>query len=241
MKNRKNNKKSKILSPKALSTILANVNQTNEVIDQGFFRGIFNQNTQHEDACYCYAISFIQLILHDDMVINYLQNDRLVNPNDKLLRRVYNRLHKKNIKAIRINDFFQECKCWLGGLSIPNIRNDSIDFCQYLFNSLSPNFQDMFLFDIDFNDEFFFEKNDPFFNKYYLKLPITNTSVQKIIDDKFSNANSIKKIPRNLLISLIRHDNGNFNDQTILINSYVQILSFSTNRVYNLVETKQSN
>lgn len=59
MKNRKNNKKSKILSPKALSTILANVNQTNEVIDQGFFRGIFNQNTQHEDACYCYAISFI--------------------------------------------------------------------------------------------------------------------------------------------------------------------------------------
>ena len=88
------------LLPKTIQSKLKQFTNSQVVLPFQFFKGIFNlkiakKGQKAKKGRYCYAISFLQLIIHCDDVLQYIQNQRLENKNEIILSDIINEIYKK--------------------------------------------------------------------------------------------------------------------------------------------------
>lgn len=140
-----------------------------------FFKGILNfklkrKKTQQKKikGSYCYVISFLQLFIHCEDVLQYIKNQTLTNKNEKLLSRIIDEIDKnENKKAIDIFDFIRKWKGWEGRRKLPSRQSDSCDFGQFFLNSLTKDLYNLFKIKSVFTDEMELEKGDPFHKNFF--------------------------------------------------------------------------
>lgn len=220
-------------TPKALLRALQNqVHQSQLSVDFQAFKGIYNIDDKNHKARYCYVISFLQLLLHSQNVLQYFRSSQIKNKNEILLLNIFKDYYAdNNDNAIKIDDFLNNWRCWNRNRKIPNEQCDTMEFGQYLFNSLSANFTDLFRLDIDCPVDDAFILNDQFTKTYFLQLPLSNVSIQNLIDDKLKLCTSINKLPKCLFLYLLRQDTDQFIRQCISINTFITI----SNHFYKFV------
>mgnify|MGYP001112042621 CR=1 FL=1 len=165
MKNRKTNIPK--VDPKDLCHNLTQFGPPYNTIPFQTFKGIFNKSISKTKGYYCFAISLFQILFHSEDVINYLRRRNLQNNTEKLLQNIYKRLYsKRNESAISIRDFLAN---WRGlpsssGLLV-NDSEDINELCQYLFNTCSNDFVD--LFKIIYTVPLESDSSCPFYNNYF--------------------------------------------------------------------------
>ena len=216
--------KPKTLTPQAILSALQNVSTSSISTPYQAFRGIDNLDYQNNQAKYCYAISFLQLLFHSQIVTNYLFSEKIENKNDIILQNLLNSLYvENNENSIKLDYFVRKFRGWRGRYRIPNDYCDIFEFGQFLLDSLSKDFSDIFLHDIINDEEYLYQTDEDSFRKYFLQLPVSNSTIQNILNDKLSTIQHIHKLPQCLFISLLRQDTDKFNKQHVSVNSFIQI------------------
>ena len=102
-----------------------------------------------------------------------------------------------------------------------NDSEDINELCQYLFNTCSNDFVD--LFKIIYTVPLESDSSCPFYNNYFMRLVLENESNVRVIVNKHIIDHPINKLPKCLLLNLIRSNGITFTEQEIEINSFLQI------------------
>lgn len=212
------------LTPKSLFDALTKVSPFNITSSYHAFRGIENLDDHNRHANYCYAISFLQLLFHSQNVLDYFRTKQITHQKEILFKNIIDTIYSENNnQAIEMKDFVQKIKCWEGRKTIPNEQCDVALFGEFLLNFFSEDFSDLFLHDFVSNEEKLYETDEDSKRKYFVQLPISNTSIQQMIEDKLQICPPISKFPKSFLLSLLRQDTNHFNKQCISINSFIHI------------------
>ena len=194
-------------------------NRSIRTSSQNILRGIFNKDKSKKKSSYCYAISFLQLFYRCNSIQNYFEFAKIENSNEKILKNIYNRLfsnqkRKKN-KAIYIYDFIYNWNGWLGNQRLPNEQSDSMEFANYLIESLSKNIKEIFL-------SIFMEKsnenleNPVSSSSFFISLQPEKNSLQYLIDNFVQTISLIYKCPKCLLINVNRNFVQSINKDEII-------------------------
>lgn len=205
-------------------------NRSIRTSSQNILRGIFNKDKSKKKSSYCYAISFLQLFYRCNSIQNYFEFAKIENSNEKILKNIYNRLfsnqkRKKN-KAIYIYDFIYNWNGWLGNQRLPNEQSDSMEFANYLIESLSKNIKEIFL-------SIFMEKsnenleNPVSSSSFFISLQPEKNSLQYLIDNFVQTISLIYKCPKCLLINVNRNFVQSINKDEIMIN---KVINFFQNK-----------
>ena len=109
-------------SPELIKERLDNIEHANLAIDYHVFRGINNPD------CKCYVISLLQLFFHCPDFIGYISKRQLTNPNEQLLKDIYDSFNSGKTNSILITIFLNEWKGWEGSKGLPNGVQDVNEF-----------------------------------------------------------------------------------------------------------------
>lgn len=201
--------------------------------------GIYNKNNLQQPANYCYAISFLQLILHSPTVTSYLTKSTLNNFNERLLQDILTKLLSSS-NPIYITDFMNQWKGWYNNTVLPDDEIDASEFANFLIKSLSDNiqnaFQMVFLENINKNLE-----NPVITKAFMLTVLAQRKDLQKLINRFLRTLDHIQTLPQCLLINIDRNSGGRINNNLIDINMFININSISYRFVGLLCFTGKDN
>lgn len=208
------------LDPITLSSKISIFGDEYKRIPFSKFRGIRNQTPNLKPGNYCFAISLFQLMFHCKEVVRYLKRKEHDNNTDELLSNIVKRLNSTRKSATtNISDFILGWDQWYTNNGhLQNQKEDIKEFCQYLLFSCSQSVNSYFKIDLDYI-------NDPEFDvSYYLQLSLNAANVQSLINNFLNNEiQQINILPKYLFLSINRTDGFNFLDNSVQINSFIQI------------------
>lgn len=221
---------SNFLLPKTIQNVLNRYSTNQMVLPFQFFKGILNiqirkkREKKAKKGRYCYAITFLQLIIHCEDVLQYIQSQKLNDKNEILLSDIITDIYKnENKKAVDISNFVKKWQGWEGKRKLPSEQSDSSEFGQFFLNSLTKNLYNLFKIKIKFANDIDLEYGDPFHKNFFLKLIINSNNIQNLIDNKMNECEELKRLPKYLFLSILRYDGFGFNNQYIGINTFINI------------------
>lgn len=206
-------------SAKVLLDRLKKVSDVSDDIDAHLFHGIVNSDRKCSHHIYCYCISFIQMFLHCNGMIDYFYSNKSQNKNDKLVEDIIISLFdKKNKKAIQIFDFIDKWKGWNGNHFLPSRMSDISKFIFYFLKSLSDPIKEFFKINIDSDDREFYGE------VFFLTIPSIADTIQKNVDFKLSNCGKVITYPKYLILYVDRSENGGgFRTNYVAVNTYLSV------------------
>ena len=197
MKKKTQQDNAKQLTPNSLLAALKKVSRERLNISHQVFRGIYNRDYHNRPAKYCYAISFLQLLYHSNYIKNYFETEIILDKNEKLLLNLFKDMSSAlNENAVKLDDFIRGYKGWRGHYKIPNEQCDIQEFGQYFLNSVSKKMSNLFFSNIRNADDINFQVDEHFKKTYFVQYPITNNTIQNIINDKLTTCDQITIFPK---------------------------------------------
>ena len=137
-------------SAKVLLKRLIDVSNVGDNIDAYLFHGIINSNKKDSHHIYCYCISFLQMFLHCNDIIDYFYENKSLNKNEKLIHDIIESFFKKsNTKSINIYDFIEKWRGWNGINHLPKKMSDVSLFIRYFLKSLSNPIKELFKINVN--------------------------------------------------------------------------------------------
>ena len=209
-------------SPYQISQIIGKFGPPYNSIPFQSFKGIYNKTEKGKKGYYCFAISFFQLLLHSEDVLNYLRNPDLQNSTEILLSSIYKKIYsKRKVKAITLKEFLSNWRGWCSSSGyLVNDSEDISEFCLYLLHSCSNEFKQMFL--IEYNKIQEFPPDSPYFNDFFFRLELIDINIQNLINIHFQK-NNVIHLPKNLFLYLPRQNKTKICESDININTFIKV------------------
>ncbi|OHT03711.1 hypothetical protein TRFO_06521 [Tritrichomonas foetus] len=170
------------------------------------FRGITNYGGYS-----CYVISFLQIILHCNLLpmLEEEENKILYNLKDLMNS-------KQNKKAVSLETFFIAWKGWEYDKELPTSQGDVIEFANFFLLSLSQSLQNLFLIP-------FMNPNENV-SKFIFNIELDGSDIQQCVNNSLSSNIIDGTMPSYFLIHVNRiNSNNTYNRQIVNLNTQLQI------------------
>lgn len=217
-------KEPKLIRPEIIYTLLDQYMEPTDNYTFHFFRGMLNSDGKG-NSCFCYVISFLQLIFHCNDVVRHFLTPLKTTQTEIYLRNIINRIYSKDSNYyVKIDAFLNSWKGWNGNKLVPRVTEDTSELCQFLLNSCSKKIYELFKIKLNYQYEPNpFPKDTPYHKTFFLRCLVRDDTIQGIVDKTIKSLPDIIRLPKYLLIFVQRNEGYGIVDDYIDINRYINI------------------